>query len=69
MQPDNDASLALGQRVGFTREGLLRSHSLVRGERKDMVLLSLLPGELAGDGSPRESGGGEASGGAPPEPA
>jgi RimJ/RimL family protein N-acetyltransferase len=46
VQPDNDASLAFGARAGFTREGLLRSHSLVRGERKDMVMLSLLPGEM-----------------------
>jgi RimJ/RimL family protein N-acetyltransferase len=38
--------LALGARAGFQREGLLRSHSLVRGERKDMVMLSLLPGDL-----------------------
>jgi RimJ/RimL family protein N-acetyltransferase len=46
VQPGNDASLALGARLGFTREGLLRSHSIVRGERKDMVMMSLLPGEL-----------------------
>jgi RimJ/RimL family protein N-acetyltransferase len=47
VQPGNGASLALGERVGFTREGLLRSHSVVRGERKDMVMMSLLPGEVA----------------------
>jgi len=46
VQPGNEASLALGDRVGFTREGLLRSHSVVRGERKDMVMMALLPGEL-----------------------
>jgi RimJ/RimL family protein N-acetyltransferase len=46
VQPGNEASLALGRRVGFTEEGLLRSHSLVRGERKDMVMMSLLPGDL-----------------------
>jgi RimJ/RimL family protein N-acetyltransferase len=46
IQPDNPASLALGRRAGFTREGLLRSHSLVRGGRKDMVMMSLLPGDL-----------------------
>jgi RimJ/RimL family protein N-acetyltransferase len=46
VQPGNDASLALGRRVGFTDEGTLRSYSLVRGERKDMVMMSLLPGEL-----------------------
>ena len=47
VQPGNEASQALAARVGFKREGLLRAHSLVRGERKDMVMMSLLPGELA----------------------
>jgi RimJ/RimL family protein N-acetyltransferase len=46
VQPGTEASIALGERVGFTREGVLRSHSLVRGERKDMVMMSLLRGEL-----------------------
>jgi RimJ/RimL family protein N-acetyltransferase len=48
VQPNNEPSLALGRCAGFTEEGLLRSHSLVRGERKDMVMMSLLPGELPG---------------------
>ena len=48
-QPGNDRSQALAERVGFTREGVLRSHSLVRGGRKDMVLMSLLRGELRED--------------------
>ena len=47
VQPDNEPSLALGRRAGFIEEGLLRSHSLVRGERKDMVMMSLLPCDLA----------------------
>jgi RimJ/RimL family protein N-acetyltransferase len=46
VQPGNEASLALGRRVGFIEEGLLRSHSLVRGGRKDMVMMSLLPSDL-----------------------
>src|SRR3954447_24386518 len=46
VQPDNEASLALGRRAGFVEEGLLRSHSLVRGEGKDMVMMSLLPVDL-----------------------
>jgi RimJ/RimL family protein N-acetyltransferase len=45
-QPGNEASQALARRVGFVREGVLRGHSLVRGERKDMVMMSLLRGEL-----------------------
>jgi RimJ/RimL family protein N-acetyltransferase len=48
VQPDNEASLALGRRAGFTREGLLRSHSVIRGERRDMVMMSLLPGDIEG---------------------
>lgn len=50
VQPGNDASLALARRVGFVREGLLRSHSIVRGQRRDMVMMSLLPGDLDGRG-------------------
>jgi RimJ/RimL family protein N-acetyltransferase len=46
VQPGNDASLALARRVGFVREGLLRSHSIVRGQRRDMIMCSLLPGDL-----------------------
>ena len=46
VQPSNVASLAMAERVGFRREGLLRSHSVMRGERVDMVMLALLPGEL-----------------------
>jgi RimJ/RimL family protein N-acetyltransferase len=45
-QPGNEASQALASRVGFAREGVLRAHSLVRGERKDVVMMSLLRGEL-----------------------
>src|SRR5436305_7730511 len=47
VQPGNEASLALGRSAGFTTEGLLRSHSLVRGQRRDMVMMSLLPADLA----------------------
>jgi ribosomal-protein-alanine N-acetyltransferase len=46
IQPGNEASLALGRRAGFSEEGLLRSHSIVRGQRKDMVLMALLPGDI-----------------------
>jgi RimJ/RimL family protein N-acetyltransferase len=47
VQPQNEASLALAERVGFRREGLMRSHSVIRGRRVDMVMLALLRGELA----------------------
>ena len=41
--PDNAASIALLERLGFTREGVLRSY---RGPGEDRVAYSLLPGEL-----------------------
>jgi RimJ/RimL family protein N-acetyltransferase len=46
VQPDNEASLALAEAVGFQREGLLRSHTVMRGRRVDMVVLGMLRGEL-----------------------
>ena len=47
VQPANEASLAVAEKVGFRREGLPRSHSVIRGRRVDMVVLALLRGELA----------------------
>jgi RimJ/RimL family protein N-acetyltransferase len=45
--PDNAASQRVAEKVGFQREGVLRSH-LVHpdGRRRDSVMFSLLPGEL-----------------------
>jgi RimJ/RimL family protein N-acetyltransferase len=45
--PDNHASQRVAEKVGFRREGVLRSH-LVHpdGRRRDSVMFSLLPGEL-----------------------
>ena len=45
-QPDNAASVALAESVGFRREGLLRSYTSLRGQRVDMVVLGMLRGEL-----------------------
>jgi RimJ/RimL family protein N-acetyltransferase len=45
-RPANAVSIALAERVGFKREGVLRSYTVIRGERSDVVMLSLLPGEL-----------------------
>jgi RimJ/RimL family protein N-acetyltransferase len=45
--PDNVASQRVAEKVGFRREGVLRSHLLHRdGQRRDSVMYSLLPGEL-----------------------
>jgi RimJ/RimL family protein N-acetyltransferase len=41
--PENPRSIALLERLGFTREGLLRSY---RGAGEDRVAFSVLPGEL-----------------------
>ena len=39
------ASLRVAEAVGFVREGLLRSFMAIGGERRDMLMYSLLPGE------------------------
>jgi RimJ/RimL family protein N-acetyltransferase len=45
--PDNGASQRVAEKVGFQREGVLRSHLLhPDGRRRDSVMFSLLPGEL-----------------------
>jgi RimJ/RimL family protein N-acetyltransferase len=45
--PDNDASIKVAERAGFTREGIERaSRAWPDGARFDSVLFSLLPGEL-----------------------
>jgi ribosomal-protein-alanine N-acetyltransferase len=46
IDPENKASLGVAEAVGFTREGLLRSFMPIQGERRDMLMYSLLPGEL-----------------------
>ncbi len=45
--PDNVASQRVAEKVGFRREGVLRSHLVHSdGRRRDSVMFSLLPGEL-----------------------
>jgi RimJ/RimL family protein N-acetyltransferase len=44
--PDNEASLALAAKIGFTREGLLRQRNFERGNYVDIVMLGALRGEL-----------------------
>lgn len=45
--PDNVGSQRVAEKVGFRREGVLRSHLVHRdGRRRDSVMFSLLPGEV-----------------------
>lgn len=43
--PDNEASQRVALRCGFVREGTLRSHMPFKGDRRDTVMFSLLPGD------------------------
>jgi [ribosomal protein S5]-alanine N-acetyltransferase len=45
IHPENDASNRLAERMGFTREGVLRSYEPVKGQRPDLVSWSLLPAD------------------------
>ena len=44
--PDNEPLVRMAEHVGFVSEGVLRSYTFERGERRDLLMLSLLPGEL-----------------------
>jgi RimJ/RimL family protein N-acetyltransferase len=44
--PGNRASERVAEKVGYSREGVLRSYLDQRGERRDVLMWSLLPGEL-----------------------
>jgi RimJ/RimL family protein N-acetyltransferase len=46
VEPWNEACIRTAERAGFQREGLLRSWQEVGGERKDMLMYSLLRGDL-----------------------
>lgn len=46
IEPENAASRAAAEAVGFREEGLLRSYLPIAGARRDMLMYSLLPGEL-----------------------
>jgi ribosomal-protein-alanine N-acetyltransferase len=52
--PDNAASLALAQKLGFTFEGRLRDHVFTNGAWRDSLLYSILSREWA-DFSEREA--------------
>jgi len=44
--PENIGSQRVAEKVGFVREGVLRSHIRFREGRRDSVLFSLLPSDL-----------------------
>jgi len=46
--PENLVSQRVAEGAGFVREGVLRSHMRFREGRRDSVIFSLLPGDLAG---------------------
>lgn len=46
VEPWNLASQRVLEKVGFVREGLLRSYACWHGSRQDVFLYSLLPGDL-----------------------
>lgn len=43
VHPENEPSNRVAQRLGFTREGILRSYEPFKGHRPDLVSWSLLP--------------------------
>jgi UDP-4-amino-4,6-dideoxy-N-acetyl-beta-L-altrosamine N-acetyltransferase len=45
--PDNAPALRLYERIGFKREGLLRSHVVKNGVARDVVAMGLLAAELS----------------------
>jgi RimJ/RimL family protein N-acetyltransferase len=45
--PGNKASERVAEKLGFSRDGLLRSFADQRGDARDVTMWSLLPGELA----------------------
>lgn len=57
VEPWNEASQRVLERVGFQREGLLRSYASWRGSRQDVYLYSLLPGELSRSTSQESASG------------
>ncbi|GAA3372487.1 hypothetical protein GCM10017744_104180 [Streptomyces antimycoticus] len=52
--PENAASIAMMEKLGFTREGVLRDHVFTNGSWRDSVLYSLLEHEW----QPQSGGGG-----------
>jgi RimJ/RimL family protein N-acetyltransferase len=49
-EPDNEPMLRAARGAGFVEEGVFRSYGRELGQRVDLTVLSLLPGDLAGSG-------------------
>jgi RimJ/RimL family protein N-acetyltransferase len=43
---DNDAAIRAYEKVGFSREGVMRSGALIGGERRDLVVMGVLRREF-----------------------
>jgi len=50
VQPSNTGSRAVAERAGYTFEGVLRSHTIIKGRRRDMAMYSLLRDEACNAG-------------------
>jgi RimJ/RimL family protein N-acetyltransferase len=48
IEPANAATRAVAERAGYSFEGILRSHTVIKGRRRDMAMYSLLRDELHG---------------------
>jgi aminoglycoside 6'-N-acetyltransferase/ribosomal-protein-alanine N-acetyltransferase len=49
IRSDNTASLRIGERLGFTREGTIRDHGFTNGAWRDSDLYSILDYEWPGN--------------------
>ncbi len=45
IDPENEASTKVARAAGYQAEGVLRSSTKIRGERRDMTMWSRLPGD------------------------
>jgi RimJ/RimL family protein N-acetyltransferase len=57
VEPENEPSWRLAERLGFKREGNLRSHVLIAGKRREMLAYGLLRDEIAPSGPGRDNMG------------
>ncbi|MGC5615349.1 GNAT family N-acetyltransferase [Georgenia sp. Z1491] len=53
IEPGNTGSLAVAERAGYVREGVLRSHEEIGGRRVDMVILAVVRPSGPGPGHAR----------------